>query len=111
MDDASRTNPHIGSSFDDFLEAEGLRAEVTSQATREVIAWLLTEAMAAQKLTKTEMAARMKTSRQQLDRLLDPGGSGITLDTLERAASAVGKRLTIVFEDLPTTSGPPPHPR
>lgn len=103
MDDTAGANPHIGSSFDDYLEGEGLRSEVTSRATRDVIAWLLSEAMRSQILTKTELAARMKTSRQQLDRLLDPAGPGIALDTLERAAAAVGKRLTVGFEELPPT--------
>jgi len=94
------TNPHIGSSFDDFLEEEGIIAEVTGQAIREIIAQLVIDHMAEAKLTKTEMAARMHTSRQALARLLDPKGGGLTLDTLERAAGAVGKRVRISFEDV-----------
>ena len=94
------SNPHIGSSFDDFLEEEGIAAEVTGQAVREIIARLVTEHMAQARLTKTAMAARMHTSRQALDRLLDPRGGGLTLDTLERAASAVGKRVRISFDDV-----------
>lgn len=93
------SNLHIGSSFDDFLEEEGIAAEVTGQAVREIIARLVIEHMAAAKLTKTEMAARMHTSRQALARLLDPKGGGLTLDTLERAAGAVGKRVRISFDD------------
>jgi antitoxin HicB len=93
-------NPHIGSSFDDFLEEEGIAAEVTGQAVREIIARLVIEHMTQARLTKTEMAARMHTSRQALDRLLDPKGGGLTLDTLERAASAVGKRVRISFDDV-----------
>jgi predicted XRE-type DNA-binding protein len=94
------SNPHIGSSFDDFLEEEGIAAEVTSQAVREVIAQLVVDHMEQAKLTKTEMAARMHTSRQALARLLDPNGGGLTLDTLERAASAVGKKVRISFDDV-----------
>jgi hypothetical protein len=94
------SNPHIGSSFDDFLEEEGIAAEVTGQAVREIIARLVIDHMAEAGLTKTEMAARMHTSRQALARLLDPDGGGLTLDTLERAARAVGKRVRISFDDV-----------
>jgi hypothetical protein len=94
------SNPHIGSGFDEFLEEEGIAAEVTARAVREVIAHLVVDHMARAQLTKTEMAARMRTSRQALDRLLDPDGGGLTLDTLERAASAVGKRVRISFDDV-----------
>jgi len=67
---------------------------------REVIARLVVEHMAQAKLTKTEMAARMHTSRQALARLLDPKGGGLTLDMLERAAGVVGKRVRISFDDV-----------
>ena len=66
---------------------------------REIIARLVIDHMAEAGLTKPEMAARMRTSRQALARLLDPQGGGLTLDTLERAASAVGKRVRISFDD------------
>lgn len=100
MDEVKKQNQHVGSSFDDFLIEEGLQAKVTTQACREVIAWIIADAMEKHNLSKTQMAARMSTSRQQLDRLLNPHGPGITLDTLERAAAAVGKRVTIGFEDV-----------
>jgi antitoxin HicB len=100
MTRAGHSNPHIGSGFDDFLEEEGIAAEVAERAVREVIAHLVLDHMEQAKLTKTEMAARMHTSRQALDRLLDPEGGGLTLDTLERAASAVGKRVRISFDDV-----------
>jgi predicted XRE-type DNA-binding protein len=100
MTKAGRNNPHIGSSFDDFLEEEGIAAEVTERAVREVIAHLVLDHMERAKLTKTEMAARMHTSRQAVDRLLDPESGGLTLDTLERAANAVGKRVRISFDDV-----------
>ena len=99
MKKVASKNPHIGSSFDDFLECEGINAEVTNRAVREVIAYLVTEHMERLNITKTEMAHRMHTSRQALDRLLNPDGGGLTIDTLGRAASAVGKRLRIAFDD------------
>jgi hypothetical protein len=99
MEQEKNRNPHIGSHFDDFLEEEGIAPRVTAEATRQVIAALVKDHMQRAKLTKTAMAARMNTSRQALDRLLDPEGGGLTLDTLERAAIAVGKRVRIVFDD------------
>jgi hypothetical protein len=95
----ARKNPHIGSSFDEFLHEENIEAPVAGGACRKVIAHLVEECMERAGLTKTEMAARMHTSRQALARLLDPNGSGLTIDTLERAAHAVGKRVKIQFED------------
>jgi antitoxin HicB len=94
------SNPHIGSSFDEFLEEDGIAAEVTGRAVREIFARLVIDHMGQAGLTKTEMAARMHTSRQALARLLDPKGGGLTLDTLERAASAVGKRVRISIDDV-----------
>ena len=100
MPKPGNSNNHIGSSFDDFLEEEGIAAEVTNQAVCEIIAQLVIDHMTQAKLTKTEMAARMHTSRQALDRLLDPKSGGLTLDTLERASSAVGKRVRISFDEV-----------
>ena len=88
-------NKHIGSDFDDFLEQEGLLAEVEAAAFKRVIAYQVEELMQRQRLTKTEMARRMRTSRASLNRLLDPSNPSITLQTLERAAAALGKRLRI----------------
>ena len=86
---------HIGSSFDDFLEEEGIREEVQAQARTEVLAWQLEQAMQAGKLTKAAMAKRMETSRAQLDRLLDPKNTSVTLHTLQKAAAVVGRRLRL----------------
>jgi antitoxin HicB len=86
-------NPHIGSSFADFLKDEGLYEDVTAHAIKRVLAWQIEQAMQAQGLTKVEMAKRMKTSRAQLDRLLDPGNDKVQLNTIQRAAEAVGRRL------------------
>ena len=88
-------NKHIGSDFDDFLEEEGLLAEVEAAAFKRVLAYQVEELMTRQQLTKTEMAKRMQTSRASLNRLLDPTNPSVTLQTLERAASALGKRLRI----------------
>ncbi len=88
-------NKHIGSDFDDFLEEEGLLAEVEATAFKRVIVYQVEELMKSQQLTKTEMARRMQTSRASLNRLLDPSNPSITLQTLERAAAALGKRLRI----------------
>jgi antitoxin HicB len=83
----------IGSAFDDFLKDEGIYAEVTARAIKRVIARQLDALMEEEGLTKTELARRMKTSRAQLDRLLDPHNESVTLGTLARAAKAVGRQL------------------
>jgi len=83
----------IGSSFDDFLKSEGIYEEVTARAIKRVIARQLDALMDEEGLTKTELAKRMKTSRAQLDRLLDPDNESVTLSTLTRAAQAVGRQL------------------
>ena len=90
-------NKHIGSSFDDFLEEEGLLAETEAVAIKRVIAYQVDQVMKAQKLSKVAMARKMNTSRSALDRLLDPQNTSITLQTLEHAAHAIGKRLRIEF--------------
>jgi antitoxin HicB len=86
---------NIGSKFDDFLKEENLFEEVQAAAVKRVIAYQITEEMKRNKLTKTEMASRMNTSRAALERLLDPDNASITLITLERAASALGKKLKV----------------
>jgi antitoxin HicB len=83
----------IGSSFDDFLKEEGIYEEVTARAIKRVIARQLDALMHDQGLTKSSLARRMKTSRAQLDRLLDPNNEAVTLGTLTRAAQAVGRQL------------------
>ena len=88
-------NPHIGSSFDEFLQEEKLYAECTATAIKRVLARQLTEEMKRQNLTKTEMAKQMQTSRAQLDRLLDPEKTGVSLETITRAATVVGRQLRI----------------
>ena len=85
----------IGSSIDDFLDEEGLRGELQAQALKEALAWQIQQEMEAAHLTKTAMAKRMTTSRAQLDRLLDPTNTSVTLHTLQRAATVVGRRLRL----------------
>jgi len=89
------SNKHIGSNFNDFLEEEGILAETESIAVKRVIAFQVEQMMIEQKLSKTEMSRRMNTSRAALDRLLDPTNRAVTLQTLDRAARALGKRLQI----------------
>jgi antitoxin HicB len=90
---------HSGSSFDSFLDEEGILEEVEAVAIKRVVAWQLTEAMKAGKLTKKMLAARLGTSRSQLDRLLDPENGAVHLHTIARAARAVGKRLRVEMVD------------
>jgi antitoxin HicB len=83
----------VGSPFDDFLKAEAIYEEVTARAIKRVIARQLGALMQDQGLTKSALAKRMRTSRTQLDRLLDPENESVTLATLTRAAHAVGRQL------------------
>ena len=85
---------HMGSSVDDFLKEEGIFEEAQAQAVKEVVAWQLAEAMKKQKISKIKLATLLKTSRTQVDRILDPKND-ITLGSLQRAAAMVGRRITI----------------
>lgn len=95
----NRTN-HSGSTFDSFLEEEGIREEVEAVAIKRVLAWQLEQAMKEQQKTKQALARQLRTSRSQLDRLLDPRNVSVTLDTITRAAKALGKRLIIRVADV-----------
>ena len=88
-------NPHRGSTLDSFLEEEGLLAEFQAKAIKEVIAWQLAEAMRERKLSKNRLAAMMHTSRTQVNRLLDPSDGNVTIETLQRAAAVVGRRVKL----------------
>jgi|SRR5690349_14248969 antitoxin HicB len=87
-------NKHVGSSLDEFLKEEGIFEEAQAQAIKEVVAWQLDEAMKKRKISKNRMATLLKTSRTQVDRLLNPK-SDITLGSLQRAAAILGRRVTI----------------
>ncbi|HXH51122.1 MAG TPA: Fis family transcriptional regulator [Terriglobia bacterium] len=85
---------HMGSSIDDFLKEEGIFEESQAQAIKEVIAWQLAQAMKKKKISKARMAQLLKTSRSQIDRILD-AKDDITLSSLQRAAAVVGRRVVI----------------
>ena len=90
-------NPHIGSSLEDFLKEEGIYEEANNYAVKKVLAWQVEKAMRDAGITKTEMARRMGTSRAHLDKLLDPENDKVQLDTVQRAAAAVGRRVRLVL--------------
>ncbi len=98
---ADDTNIHLGSSFDSFLEEEGIRDEVDAIAVKRVIAWQLEQAMTAQNIHKKQLAHEIGTSRSQLDRLLDPDNANVQLRTITRAARRVGLRLKVELERIP----------
>ena len=90
-----KTNKHIGSSFDNFLQEEGLLAEAEAIAMKRVIAYQIEKEMAERQISKSMLARRMQTSRSSLNRLLDPENPSVTLLTLESVALALGKKLKI----------------
>lgn len=94
-----KSSKHDGSTFDSFLEEENLLEEIEAVAMKRVIAWQLLEAMKLKHVTKKEMARHLKTSRSQIDRLLDPEYVEISLETVSKAARAVGKRIQVQFVD------------
>jgi antitoxin HicB len=91
----TKRNPHIGSTFESWLDEKGIREEATAAAIKSVIAEQIAAAMKEQGLTKTRMAELMHTSRAQLDRLLDPANNSATLETLMRAAKVIGRELRL----------------
>lgn len=92
-------NTHIGSSFDDFLEEENLLTNTTAEALKRVLAWQIKNFIEINHLNKKAFAERMKTSRSQLDRLLDPENTNISLKTLVSTAKAMGKHVEIRIVD------------
>jgi predicted XRE-type DNA-binding protein len=91
----AKSNPHRGSTLDDFLQEEGIREQATAVAVKRVLAWQLQQAMQQRRLTKTQMAKLMATSRAQLDRVLNPDDGNVTLDSLQRAAKVLGRGLKL----------------
>ena len=89
------TNRHIGSAIDGLLREEGVVEEFQAQAVREAIAWQLGEAMKAKDLTRRELAALMNVSQAQVDCALDPRDRNVTLQTLQRAAAVVGRKVQV----------------
>jgi antitoxin HicB len=100
---ATRRNPHTGSSFDAFLEEEGILEEVREETIKAVLAFQLARAMAERKLSKKRMAEALGTSRTQVARLLDPGNDAVTLASLNKAARLLGKRLRLDLVDAPAS--------
>ena len=88
-------NRHRGSTLDDLLAREDVLAEFQAKAIKEVIAWQLAEAMRERKLSKSGLARQMGTSRTQVDRMLDPDDGNVTIETLQRAAAIVGRRVQL----------------
>ncbi len=101
MAKTTKVNPHAGSSFDDFLKQDGIYEEVQARALKRALAEQLIDSMQSGKLSKVSMAQRMSTSRSQLDRVLDPCNLSIQLDTLIKAASAVGRTVEIRLKPEP----------
>lgn len=95
---AKKKNPHLGSSFDSFLKEIGIYKEVRAAAIKQLIALRIQQEMEKIHITQIEMAKRMGTSRASLRRLLDPRNVSVTLNTLDRAAAALGKSLEINFK-------------
>ena len=89
------TNKHMGSGIDDLLRTEGVLEDFQARAIKEVIAWQLDQTMKAQHLSKRKLAAMMHTSRTQVDRVLDPRDGNVTLQTLQRAAAVLGRKVHI----------------
>ncbi len=100
----AKSNPHSGTGFDDFLKEEGIFEEVQAKALKRALSEQLEEGMHAAKLTKIKMAEKMATSRSQLDRVLDPDNVSIQLDTLLKAARAVGKTVEIKIKSARKTA-------
>jgi antitoxin HicB len=90
-------NKYTGSDFDEFLQDEGILEEVTARAHKRLLTLQLNDAMKASNTSKVQLAERLQTSRSQLDRLLDPDNTAVTLESLERLARAVGKQLRVEF--------------
>ena len=88
-------NPHWGSTLDSFLEEEGMREQATAAAIKQVIAWQLTEEMKRKHITKKRLAELMNTSRAQIDRILDPEKGNVTIETLQRAATLLGRQIRL----------------
>ena len=99
----AKRNKHRGSSFDNFLREQGMYEEVQAAAVKRAVAEAIEDGMQEAGLTKQAMAQRMHTSRSQLDRVLDPGYTAVQLDSVVRAAAAIGHELRISFKKAART--------
>ena len=95
----TKQNKHspLGSSFDEFLRDDNLYEEATLAATKRVLAMQVAEEMERQHISKTKMAQQMHTSRSALERLLDPNNESVTLQTLDKAARSLGRRIAVAL--------------
>ncbi len=98
-----RRHDYSGSSFDEFLDEQGIREEVEAVATKRVLSWQLEQAMKEQQKTKQAMARELHTSRLQLNRLLDLQNTAVSLETITRAAKILGKKVIVQIADAPIT--------
>ncbi len=96
----SDLQPSTGGTLEDFLNELGEKEEIYGEAIKRVLTWQIEEARKKQSITKSDMAARMGTSRTQVERVLDPRNVAVSLDTLDRAARSVGKKLRIELIDV-----------
>jgi antitoxin HicB len=94
----AKTNRHVGSSLDELLVEDKALEDVTARAMKRVLAWQVQQGMKKRGLTKVAMAKRMQTSRSALDRLLDETDTGLTIDTLARAARGLGYKVKLELE-------------
>jgi len=99
MSTSDRDPGPLGGTLEDFLAEEGLAEEVYGEAVKNVLAWQFEEARKALGLSKSELAGRLDTSRSQIDRILDPANVAVSLETLDKAARVLGKRLKIELVD------------
>lgn len=90
----SRKNPHWGTTLDGFLAEAGIREAAKAEALTRVVAWQLRQEMKRQGMTKAKLAALMRTSRAQVDRILEAKGN-VTIESLQRAAAVVGRELRL----------------
>jgi predicted XRE-type DNA-binding protein len=88
-------NPHLGSSLNDFLGDEGILEETQAVAIKEVIAWQLEQAIKDRNISRSRLAELMHTSRSQVRRMLDPHNGNVTIETLQRAAAIVGRKVRV----------------
>ena len=94
-----KQNPRVGSTFEEFMAGQGMLADAEAVAVKRVLAYQLRVAMEDANVSKSEMARRMGTSRAAIERLLDPASGAVTLATLARAASALGRQLAIALAE------------
>lgn len=95
-------NLHIGSDFDDFLAEEGIKAEVEALALKKVVALQLQEILEKERVSKSQLASRMHTSRTSVNRMLDPGNPSLTVASLGKVAAALGRKLEFKFVRVKT---------